>query len=388
MYHFAFVVNPEAPQIPGFDRPIRVLWLIKGLGPGGAERLVVSSARQRSDHIHAEVAFLLPHKQALVPELEALGVQPVCLGSARALDPRWLLRLRRRLRDAPVDIVHVHSPVAAVGARIVVRSLRRSEGRPRLVSTEHNVWSSHNRLTRIANAATSALDDAHLAVSNAVRDSMPRHLRSRTRVIQYGVELQRVRSARSARRSIREELGIDDDHLVIGTVANLRATKGYPDLLMAAKLVADQDDNVSFVAVGQGPMEAELHERHRALGLGNRFRFLGYRADACEVMAAFDIFCLASHHEGLPIALMEAMVLGLPSVATRVGGNAEIIADGDTGILVPPRQPGALAEALLALARDPDRRATMAPAASHRGDELGVEVAIGEIEKIYEQLVR
>ena len=83
-----------------------------------------------------------------------------------------------------------------------------------------------------------------------------------------------------------------------------------------------------FVAAGRGPLEDELRAQKDRLGLGDRFTFLGYRADAVRVMAAFDVFCLASHYEGLPIALMEALALGLPVVATDVGGVAELVTDG------------------------------------------------------------
>lgn len=368
------------------DQPIRALWLIKGLGPGGAERLVVSSARHRDPKLALCVAFLLPHKTALVPELEALGVVTTCIGSRHVSDIRWLVRLRHLILEQGVDVVHVHSPVVAVGTRLVLRTIPRRR-RPRLVTTEHNVWASHARATRLADALTADLDDAHLAVSVAVRDSMPTRLRDHTQVLRYGVELERVRGAATARSRMRAELGIAEDELVVGTVANLRATKGYPDLLAAAADVLARVDRARFIAVGQGPLEAEIRELHAELGLGDRFRLLGYRADALEVMSGFDVFCLASHHEGLPIAIMEALALGLPIVATAVGGVPEIVTDGRDAVLVPPRQPAIFADALVRLLEDPDRRAALARHAVKRGADLSVEHAIRHVEALYEQLV-
>jgi glycosyltransferase involved in cell wall biosynthesis len=122
-------------------------------------------------------------------------------------------------------------------------------------------------------------------------------------------------------------------------------TKAYPDLLAAARTVIDQVPNVRFVAVGQGPQADELRALHAQLGLGPRFQFTGYRPDAVRVMSAFDIFCLASHHEGLPIAMLEALTLGLPIVATDVGGIRELIGDGSDAVLVQPRRPDELAKA-------------------------------------------
>jgi glycosyltransferase involved in cell wall biosynthesis len=184
---------------------------------------------------------------------------------------------------------------------------------------------------------------------------------------------------------MRRSLGIASDEVLIGTVANLRVTKGYPDLLAAAAKVLHRSTGVRFVALGQGPMQQALHEQAAKLGLGEHFRFLGYRSDAVDVMAAFDVFCLASRHEGLPVALMEALVLGIPVVATDVGGTAEIVTDGREAVLVPAGEPDRLAAALTALVDDPARRREMAAAAHARGDALDVGRAIRDVEAVYRE---
>jgi glycosyltransferase involved in cell wall biosynthesis len=363
-----------------------VLALIKGLGRGGAERLLLSSARHRDAHVALSVGYLLPHKRALVPALEAAGVPTTCLATGGRLDPRWLGQLRRLLSSGECDVVHVHSPVLAIATRLALRTIPAGR-RPRLVSTEHNVWSSHTVPTRVADFLTASLDDLHLAVSDAVRASMPARLRPGTRVVRYGVELDEIRAAASAREQTRAALGLPDGAVVVGTVANLRATKGYPDLLAAARRVVDVDDRVFFVSVGQGPLEEELRRRSSDLGLGERFRFLGFRDDAVHVTAAFDVFCLASHHEGLPIALMEALALGLPIVATTVGGVPELLRDDVDAVLVPPKRPDLLADALLSLLADEPRRERLAAAARARAPELGAERAVRQIEAVYDELV-
>jgi len=367
-------------------RPIRVLWLIKGLGPGGAERLLVAHARLRDPaRVHGRVAYLLPWKDTLVPEFAAIGIETGCLGARRSWDPTWTWRLRRTLATAPVDIVHVHSPLAAIGVRLVARTLPRAQ-RPRIVTTEHNVWTSHARATSSMNAATAGLDDARTAVSAAVRDSMPARLRSDTEVVHYGVDVAGVRTALAARTAMRRELGVADDAILVGTVANLRRNKAYPDLLAAARTVCDASERVHFVAVGQGPLEAEIRAEHARLGLGDRFVLLGYRDDATRVMAACDVFCLASHYEGLPIALMEALALGLPVVATDVGGIREIVTDGEEGLLVPPGAPEQLAGALLRVVDDGALRARLADAAARTGDRLDIEAAIRRTEAVYAEV--
>src|SRR4051794_31906458 len=201
---------------------VRVLWLIKGLGPGGAEHLLVAAAaRHDRDAFDFEVDYLLPWKDALVGELAARGVPSTCLHVHREQDVRWALRLRRQLRRERFDVLHVHSPYAAMIARIVVRSLPRA-ARPRLVSTTHNTWRSFKWPTRLLNGVTMPLDDADIVVSREAHDSIWPGLRDRVEVVEHGVVLDDVRAQRSARAEARVELGVGAHEIVIGTVANLR----------------------------------------------------------------------------------------------------------------------------------------------------------------------
>ena len=366
------------------DRPLNVLWVIKGLGAGGAEQLLVQSARYRDPkRVQPSVAYLLPEKSTLAANLQDLGCSPVlCLRARSSWDARWIPRLHRIIRDGEFDVVHIHSPLVAVGARLAVRSLPR-RSRPRIVVTEHNLWSSHTPMTRFADRMTAGRSETHLAVSQAVFNSLPGPIRTRARVIRYGLDASEVQGEIGHRAEERSRLGVTDDEIVVGTVANLRSTKGYPDLLVAAREVTRREARVRFVAAGRGPLEQELREQKDRLGLGDRFSFLGYRADAVRVMSAFDIFCLASHYEGLPIALMEALALGLPVVATDVGGVAELVTDGKEGFLVPPSRPEVLADAIVRLARDPGRRAEMSEHARARADALDAPRSVREIEDVY-----
>jgi len=360
----------------------RVLVLIKGLGPGGAERLVTLHARLRDENAYeCHVAYLLAWKDAFVEELRSTGVSVTCLGARSSWDVRWVARLRALVRARQIDVVHAHSPLAAIGARLAARTIR-ARRRPRVVTTEHNVWDSHAPLTARMNRWTARLDDARLAVSEAVRTSMPDPLRRRTEVVLHGVDVEATRAA-ADRDGVRAELGIAPDEHMVVTVANLRATKGYPDLLDAARRVVAEHPSARFVAVGQGPMEAEIRARHAELALGRSFLILGYRPDAARIVSAADIFCLASHHEGVPLAMMEALVLGIPVVATDVGGVHELVEHGREALLVPPRDPGALAGALLSLLADDERRTAIAAAATARGDHLGVENAVRRTEAVY-----
>jgi glycosyltransferase involved in cell wall biosynthesis len=363
----------------------RVLAVIKGLAAGGAETLLVNLARLRQPgDYELDVAYLLPSKDHLVVDLALAGAGPRCLGDGRPADLRWLLGLRRLL-DGRYDVVHVHSPVLAAATRLLSRTVP-ARRRPRIVSTEHNLWGSHKVVTKLANAATFRLGDVWLAVSEEVRDSLPPSLRPRTEVVIHGVVLDDFAGidVDSARAEARAELGAGPDDVVVLTIANLRATKGHPDLLVAARAVLDSAPSARFVVAGHGPMADELTAQRDALGLGDRFAYLGYRSDPLRLLAAADLFVLPSHHEGYPIALMEAIAAGLPVVATEVGGSAHAVEDN--GVLVPPRDPDALAAAIVELVGDPARRAAMSERAPYVAKRFDLRDAASRLATIYRRL--
>ncbi len=363
----------------------RVLWLIKGLGPGGAEQLLVNQARV-SDRtaIDLEVAYLVPWKDHHVAALQQLDVPVTCLDGPNDLDPRWAMRLRKLVVSHQIDIVHVHSPYVAAMSRLVVRSIPRAR-RPALVYTEHNSWARHKRSTRLLNRLTIALDDLDLTVSEDVRRSMSRSAASRAQVLVHGIDADLVRTSRPERSRVRSELGIppDDDTVVVGIVANFRKEKGYDTWLRAVEIAMSEEPRLLFVSVGQGPLEQHTRAAVARSSAAPHIVVLGYRPDAIAIMAGFDVFTLTSRHEGLPVSLMDALALGLPVVATAVGGIPEAVDDGVEAILVPPDDPSALAAAYVDLGRDPGRRSAMARAAEARSADFDVVITQRRLEAAY-----
>jgi glycosyltransferase involved in cell wall biosynthesis len=379
---------PDAGGYKSPAAPLRVLWAIKGLGPGGAEQLLVSLAGAHDPSlVQLEVVRVLDWKDHLVADLEAAGVLVHSLGVARGADPRWLPRLVRLLRQRRPDVVHVHSPLVAAVARPLVRLGLAGRPRPAVVTTEHNAWSTFAVPTRVANAVTAPLDDAVLAVSEEVRSSMrPAALRRRAEVVVHGVDLDAADRARADRAAARAELGVADGEVLVLTVANYRPQKAYPDLLDAARAVVDRGLPVRFAAVGQGPERDVIEQRHRDLGLGDRFLLLGYRRDIPRLLAAADVFTLASRFEGYPVALMEALAAGLPVVATAVGGVADAVTEGVEGRLVAAGDVTALAAALAATVDDADGRAAMAAAARTRATAFDIRRAARHLERCYDRV--
>jgi glycosyltransferase involved in cell wall biosynthesis len=367
------------PTVP----PLRVLWAIKGLGPGGAERLLVNQAATRAPDVEYEAVYLVAAKDQLVPELEALGVEVRGEDVRRDLDLRWAWRLHRRLARGGVDVVHVHSPFVAAWVRLAVRLL--FWRRPALVYTEHNRWTQYSTATRLLNASTYLLDDWQIAVSDGVRSSVPPRLRRRLETVVHGIDREAVAAQASARDDVRRELGVGPDTVVVGIVANFRAEKAYADLVRAVELLP-ADLPVLVIAVGQGPVEDEIRALVAAKGLGDRMRLLGYRPDATRLMSGFDVFVLSSHHEGLPVAAMEAQTLGLPIVATAVGGMPEVVTEGVDGRLVPPARPDLLAAALADVVADAEHRAAMGAAARRAGERFDGRAATARIEAGYRRV--
>ena len=278
----------------------RVLWLVKGLGPGGAERLLVEHARG-ADPRRVRPTRSPTSSSEDAPRCRARGVRrarrtrststasstrggsSACAASSRAAATTSCTRTRR---SRPARR-------ASSSARCHARRV------PAFVYTEHNRWQSHNALTRVGEPGDVRVERRDVrGVGRRPRRRSTRGTAPTVEVLTHGIDLDAVRAHTADRAAVRAELGVDDGTQLAVTVANLRATKNYPGLLAAARVVADRGLPVRFAAAGQGPLEAEVAAEHARLGLGDTFRLLGYRTDATRLIAAADVFVLASAPRG------------------------------------------------------------------------------------------
>ncbi len=364
----------------------RVLHLIKGLGRGGAEQILVNAAPYLDTARFAyEVAYLLPWKDALAEDLREAGMAVHCLEGARGIG--WLGRLRALVRERRIDLLHVHSPYAAIGARIAFR-----RGTLPLVYTEHGVWKRYRALTYWGNVVTFPRNDHIFAVSEHVRASLryPRGLRflsmAPVETLYHGIDPAVFDDAPAA-DGIREELGLPDGVPVVGTVANFRGLKGHSYLLRAAAEVRRAIPEVRFVLVGQGPLEQEVRREATRMRLDGTVIFTGFRQDVPRIVRTFDAFVLPSLYEGLSIALIEAMSLGKPAVVTGVGGLTEVVEHWEQGLVVPAADHRALAEAIVTLLRDPALLARLGERARRRATDFDIRKAVRRIEEVYGELL-
>ena len=389
-YRLVGIEEGLSTQVPA--APLRVLLVIKCLGYGGAERLLVDMvATVDRPRFNYEVAYVQRHQDALVPAILAGGTPVHSLDAGHNADLRWMAALRRLLVTGRYDVVHFHLPYAAAFGQLVVASLPRS-ARPGVVYTEHSLWDRARLVNRVLLRGSMGSGERLVAVSQASYDALPASLQRRATTVVHGVDLSLSDSliARRAelRALVRSELAVDDDELLFMTVANLRPEKGYDVLLEAAKAIADCDLPIRFAAVGRGPLSAALRARHVDLGLGDRFQFLGQRDDVLQLLAGADAFVLASRHEGLPVALMEATSVGLPIVASSVGGVPQVLDDEVDALLVPPGDPGYLAQAMKRLASDPELRDRLGRQAKIRSSMFDIAEASRAVGDIYLQVAR
>ncbi|MEZ5409736.1 MAG: glycosyltransferase [Acidimicrobiales bacterium] len=363
------------------ERRIRCLWLTKGLGLGGVERLLVDMLPLVDhDRFQVDVAYVLPWKDNLRAPLEELGATVICLGRGGARSPRWVWELQSLLRRGRYDIVHSHAPVPGSAARV----LAGSRG-PALIHTEHNVWDRYRPPTRIVNALTFNRNAAVITVSDKVASSIrPGPGRPPVETIHHGTVLGSVRTCSAdERRRRRAANGLPLDAPVLAKVANFTPKKDHATLLRALSDLT-RHPPVHLALIGSGPLEADLRRQVDELGIGDRVAFLGTRDDVFELLPLMDGFVLSSQYEGFPISLIEAMATGLPCVATTVGGIPEIIVDGTNGLLVPPGRPDQLRDALARIVDDPELRADLGAEARRCAEGLDLRHAVERTQTLYE----
>ncbi len=370
----------ESPLLK--DERIRVLWLIKGLGLGGAEMLFDMAAphvdRSRFDY---EVGYFLPWKDALVQKLQDHGLPVTCFDIKHNVSLGGLRRLVAHCRDRHVDVIHMHSPIPGVFGRIAGRLARV----PAIVYTEHNVWPRLHPVSRLLNRLTFRMNDSAVAVSEDVRQSIPRGLSARVQTIDNGIDGESVRNRAAGSSAVRDELEIPHDCVAIVKVANLTPKKNHELLLDAFAQVHSTLPNTRLVLVGQfAGRDQTLRQHAERLGVESSVLLTGPRTDIPQVVKAMDVFAMSSTFEGLPIALLEAMALGKPAVCTSVGGIPRVIRDGQEGFLVPSGRADLLAERLKRLAMDAALRSEMGQAAKQRvRTAFDISQMVRRVEQVY-----
>jgi glycosyltransferase involved in cell wall biosynthesis len=366
-------------------RKLRVLTLVdKPTVTGGAERLAAVVA-MKLDPARFESVLCASRKTdepLLDRELEEAGIGVLALGRRSTLDLLAWRPLVSLLRDG-VDVVHAHM----FGSNVWGTVLGRLSGVPVVVAHEHT-WSFQGRPLRrfLDRELVARWADVFVAVSGEDRRKM---------IEVEGVDPAKIRlipngipsPANGAVADVRAELGIEPGAPVLGVVCELRAQKALEVLFDAAALLLPEFPSLKVLVAGDGPERARLEEAALRLGVADTVLFLGVRRDVPAVLAAVDVAVLSSDYEGSPLSVMEYMAAAKPVVSTRVGGVPELVAEDVHGLLVQPRDPEALAEAVARLLRDPALAKRLGAEGRQRQQrEFSLEAMVHRIEDLYEEL--
>ncbi len=312
----------------------------------------------------ADVSFMCPPSpggRRLLDQAAALGATAVPLPHPR--DPSFAGVIVRFLREHPADVFHIHVGTGEEnfdGARAARRA-----GIPAIVQTLHLPWVVTRSAKRRRFFAGVQRVDHFIAVSEAQRATYERIgvPAERFSTVPNGIG---ARGAGLGRRAARRTLGLDADQPVVMTIGRLTAMKGQRHLIDSVPALAGRFPGLVVLIVGEGHLRGQLEARIAKLGVARWVRLLGHRPDARMLLDAADVFVLPSLYEGMPLVALEAMEAGVPVVATRVIGTEEIVADEQTGLLVPPHDPAALAQALAAMLADRSLRTRYGDAGRHR----------------------
>jgi len=352
----------------------RVLHVIKGLGRGGAERLLVSTIPHHHSDYEFEVVYFLPCKNQLVKDLEARGCRVTLIPSRNVL--MMVLNLPvlvRMIRTGRYDLLHAHLPWAGIIVRVVGKLLNIP-----VVYTEHNLFNRYRGITRLCSRLTFSWQKRVIAVSDRVAEVLNESLQSSVpiKVIANGVDVEEFRKSdqSTASWSVEEPgragqpasgpwLGFPQDSLIVGTIAGLSDQKRIDRWIQIATAVVQRNPRVGFVVVGDGVLRQRLEEQAGHLKKENKIRFVGMTSQPAAWLDCFDIFLMSSDFEGLPVALLEAMSMECVAVSTAVGGIPTVIDHGRTGYLYEPEQWQQAVDVILDLANKPAVRQQMGMAA-------------------------
>ncbi len=375
--------------------PTRALLLTDLLDIGGAETQLVALERAFDPtEVRAELV-VLREDGGLLSQLSS----PPRLWPRRVpFDPIPALKLRRLVDGRAIEVIlttHVWSLLYASALRVVMGSRA-----PALVATVHSYRrpAASARLEPLWRLALRSAERV-IAVSSAQAEWLieeHRLARDRVRVLPNAIEPERFTTRRS---TLRDESTAPGERILL-CVARLVSEKDHATLLEAFRIVARQHQDLTLVLVGDGPLRQELERRAEEIerelsprggpaGAMKRVQFIGAVSVTREWLARAEVFVLASRHESQGIVLLEAMASGLPVVATRVGGIPEMVIDGDTGLLVPPESPAALASAIVRLLEDRTLAAAMGRAGRARVEQhFSIRARAASLAGIFRELAR
>ena len=364
-----------------------ILHTIDTTGPGGAETVFIDLAtRLPADKFRALV--VISGKGWVYDELSRRGIEPILLNAKGSFNLRYLYCLCKLIIREKVDLVQSHLMGTSVYCSLAGFLTRKP-----VVATFHGSvdFSGTNRFKKIKFGAINMGASNIVAVSDSLRNELVSGALvniDKTKIIYNGVDTKDFQ--RDHGEELRQRYGLKQDDVLVGSLGNIRSSKGYHILLQAASMLSDSSHTFHFVIAGHsrpGRLYDDLLKQREELGLTDRVHFLGFTEDPAGFLSNLDIFLLSSTSEGFSIATIQAMAAGLPVVATRSGGPEEIIEHGKNGLLVNASNADVIADALVSLVDDEDLCANLSKnARDHVQEKFGINVMLSAYEEMYSDL--
>ena len=371
-------------------KPMHILQVVHSLDIGGTERVVCDLVRRFNDDEFRTSVCCLDGLGAFGADLRKEGIPVRVLNRKPGLDLSLALRLRDLCKEEKVDVLHGHQYTPYFYAAVAAFRA----GLLPVIFTEHGRhWPDRLRIKRaLVNQVLSLTTAAYTAVSEFSRRSLIQFEKMPGRNIQViynGIELNGIHDHGDNRKEIRRELGLKDEDLLVLSVGRMDRVKDFATLIRAFARVNEQLPQARLWIAGEGDAsyKQELIQLARELGVQEKVELLGARRDVDALLSACDLYALSSITEATSMTILEAMSAGRAVLATRTGGNPELVVDQNTGLLVPVGDVPAMGEALGVLLKDAARRQRMGEAGRARVEELfSKEHCFAQYRELYQSL--
>ena len=368
-----------------------VLFVVDGLEFGGGERVFLQLASGLRDRYRVFVTTDTTGQFAY--ELDRLGIQVSAVNMSRQLTFEPIRQIKKIIRNNEIDLVHSQGARADFFARFAGRIANA----PHILCTiampveGFEVGPLRKTIYRFMDRLSERYVEKFIAVSGSLRDALieGRGITPHRVVRIYnGIELDKY-NPKLKEISFRNNLGIPPAVPIVGAVGRMVWQKGFEFLIKAIPDIVENAPNTRFLLVGDGPLRPDLENLARKLNVYDRIIFTGFRSDIPDLLSAMNVLAVPSLLEGFPMITLEAMALATPVVATQIHGITEQIVDGKEGVLIPPRNPEALARAVTQLIADRELSARLGKAARNRVESsFSVEKMVRETEKVYSSLLK
>lgn len=360
------------------NKPINIMQVVLSLACGGLERLTLQLSDRLNKEKYRVTICCLDREGELAAEGRLKGINIVAFDRKPGFDMLLPFKLAVLMRKQNIDIVHTHNPCAMIYGTLGARLARV----PVVMNTRHNGDIRH------VNRIIWAMNDIIAVISRDAQQTLLRHNKikqDKTLVVYNGIDENKF-NILQLNNQFRINLGINSRAHVIGTASRLSTLKDQYTMIESFCLVLKQLPNSYLVLVGDGPERQTLEQHSARLNVSKNVIFLGFRNDIVSYLSMFDLFIMSSLMEGIPLALLEAMAVSRPVVVTNVGGNSEVVIEGETGILIPPKDSEKMAQAIIKILQNPNLAKKMGEAGRKRvEDKFTLDRMVNRYESIYEE---